>query len=366
MNLRSAWLSETGQTREDTRLSPIGAFTPTSPLATRSGVLPGSANGTTRLAGFTLTGATGGMTATVSPGRAVIQGTEGQGAYPVTLTDYATLTFADGNAQFSRVDLVVLRIYDASYDNSARYVPAVEIIQGPAAAGTPVPPAVPPLALPLYEVYVPVGASAGKTGIDWATKVTGRRTATVGVGGILPVTSDTAPGAYPGQYRDSNGHLERWDNGVWSRYPAVPAWQSWTPAWTTTSGLGTPSYGNATVVGRYIQNGPIVHMAMDITFGTTTNFGTGDVGDNWRFALPVPAVATNRTVGFGELAILPGGRVSAVIRTNSTTSVEFIVSSGRADNAALLNNGTVDAVTPWIWGPGSLIRGTATYEAAAA
>ncbi|MEU2057042.1 hypothetical protein [Streptomyces bungoensis] len=219
MNTRSAWLPLTGQTREDTRLTALGALTPTSPASTRSGVLPGSYDGRFRISGFWLAGNKGAMTAVVSSGRAVVQGAESRGAYPVTVVDEPTLTFADGDATNDRVDLVVLRVYDDAYDGSGRTEAAVEIVPG-----TPGSPATPPtaqgLALPLFQVKVPAGASAGHGGINWDTALTDLRTPTVSLGGILPATAgDTVAGAYPGQFRDLDGTLQRWDGTDWTAYP---------------------------------------------------------------------------------------------------------------------------------------------------
>lgn len=45
MTISASWLPDTGRTRQATRLSPLGSFTPNPPLATRSGVLPGSVTG---------------------------------------------------------------------------------------------------------------------------------------------------------------------------------------------------------------------------------------------------------------------------------------------------------------------------------
>jgi hypothetical protein len=98
MNLRSSWVADTGQTREDTRLTQMGATTPANPLEVRSGILPGSYDGQYRLAGFWLEGSAGTMTATLHEGRAVIEGGSGHGAYPVTLAEPTTLTFAAGDA----------------------------------------------------------------------------------------------------------------------------------------------------------------------------------------------------------------------------------------------------------------------------
>lgn len=215
--VRSAWLLDTGQTREDTRLTALGATLPADPLKVLSGVLPGSADGSARVAAFWLTDQTA-MTATVQPGRAVIQGMATQGAYAVTLSEATVLTFADGD-QLPRLDLVVLRVYDTPYDGTGQTAAALEIVRGTASA-TPVAPPVPAQALPLYNISVPAGASAGNTGIPWASAVQDLRVTTVATGGVLPVYGNAAvPGSYTGQLRDNKDVIERWENGGWTAYP---------------------------------------------------------------------------------------------------------------------------------------------------
>ncbi|MFG2376092.1 hypothetical protein ACGFY9_32030 [Streptomyces sp. NPDC048504] len=366
MPVRSGWLSPDSQSREDTRLIALGALTPTSAVQVRSGILPGSSTGLYRVNGFTLTGTTGTMSGTVSPGRAIVQSTDTRGAYPIALTEYEDVTFADGDAQYGRIDLLVLRIYDDVYDGSGRTEAVVDIVRGTPSA-TPTVPAVPDLALPLYEVTVPAGTSAGTGGIPWTTGLTGRRTATVAVGGILPVTTDTANGAYPGQYRDNNGQLQRWNGTAWTDYPALPTWQSWTPAWTTSSGSASPAFGNATVSCRYVKSGTTVHLNFAITFGTTTAFGTSPtVNDNWRFSLPVAAASTRMAIGFAELsANTAGNRATARVYLSTTGAFELVTCSAQSSLTAYAYTGGVDAITPWTWASGYTIFGTATYEAAA-
>ncbi|MFI8371483.1 hypothetical protein [Streptomyces sp. NPDC085466] len=234
MNLRSSWVATTGQTREDTRLTQTGVTTLANPVQVRSGILPGSYDGQYRLAAFWTFGSAP-MTATVSEGRAVIQGEISQGAYPVTLPNSETLTFTPGHAQYNRIDLIVLRIYDGLYDaDSQRYEAKLEIIQGTADA-VPQIPQIPPRCLPLYEVLVPAGVSAGNGGIPWNTSLKDLRTPVVSLGGILPVEGAAQPGAYPGQYQDAGGALQRWDGGAWVPYPSalggiVPNSASSTPA----------------------------------------------------------------------------------------------------------------------------------------
>ncbi|MEU4081575.1 hypothetical protein DEJ45_14645 [Streptomyces venezuelae] len=218
MNLRSSWVAETGQTREDTRLNQVGATTMINPVQVRSGILPGSYDGKWRLSGFWMDKASA-MTATVSEGRAVIQGDISQGVYPVALPASEQVTFAAGDAQYGRIDLVVLKIYDNLYDGSTRNEAKVEIIRG-VPGQAPQAPVAPPRSLPLYEVTVPAGASAGNGGIPWNTSLKDLRTPVVALGGILPVEGPVLPGAHPGQYQDTaNNQLQRWDGGQWVAYP---------------------------------------------------------------------------------------------------------------------------------------------------
>ncbi|UXX93735.1 hypothetical protein N7U49_19645 [Streptomyces sp. AD2-2] len=164
MTVRYGWLSPDGQSRADTRHTALGATTPAGPLRSRSGILPGTDDGQYRIGGLGMAGTTGTMTAVVHPGRAVVQGAGSRGAYPVALDEDVTVSFAPGDAQYGRVDLVVLRVYDDEADGSGRSEAAVETVQGTPAA-VPSAPAAPGLALPLFQVAVPAGTSAGTGGI---------------------------------------------------------------------------------------------------------------------------------------------------------------------------------------------------------
>ncbi|MHB6907123.1 hypothetical protein [Streptomyces sp. DB-54] len=208
MTVRAAWLTNRGdpaggQTRNDSRLTPLGTMTPAGELTTLSGVIPGGAP-------LDL-GITGPMGVTLGPGRAVVQGTDIQGAYPVVITAPEALIFTDGDAANPRLDVIVLRVYDGAYDESGQVLATAEIIPGTPAAA-PTPPPLPAGALPLYRVAVPAGASAGGGGIDFRTATTDLRRPTVSVGGINP--NPDAPGTYRAQYRDRSG-LQRWSGSAW-------------------------------------------------------------------------------------------------------------------------------------------------------
>ncbi|MFC8271678.1 hypothetical protein ACFUJR_03875 [Streptomyces sp. NPDC057271] len=225
MPVRSAWLinrteTESGQSRTDTRLAPVGTLAPTGALTTASGIIPGSQGGQYLMSALYVFGDTAGMTANVAPGRAVIQGSDAAGAYPVVLTDYTTITFDDGDASNPRIDLVVLRVYDAQFDTvNGRTEAVLEIVKG-APSATPEPPLLPDVSLPLAQVTVPAGASVGTGGLDWATAVYDLRHTTVAVGGILAEGwSRDVDGGYTGQYRDTSTQLQRWDSNRWVSYP---------------------------------------------------------------------------------------------------------------------------------------------------
>ncbi|MFI7500520.1 hypothetical protein ACIBVL_18840 [Streptomyces sp. NPDC049687] len=240
MTTRAAWLTETGQTREDTRLTLSGLVTVNAnaaenvPLKARGGIVPG---------GFGLTGATGGMTFTIGTGRAFVQGGRiNQGAYPVAVTEPETLTVPDGDAQYGRIDLVELVVQDGVYDGTAQTAAKVRLVKGTPAA-TPVAPSTPDgSALPLYQIKVPAGASAGTGGLAWDSAVTNLRYPTVALGGIVPAGGFS--GAYAGQYREESGVLQRWDGTAWVPYPK------------SVGGIApsTPLLVNGSYVGQYRED----------------------------------------------------------------------------------------------------------------
>ncbi|MFE1770263.1 hypothetical protein [Streptomyces sp. NPDC059008] len=234
MTVRAAWLLPEGQTREDTRLAPVTPMAPESELRSRGGVIAGGDP-------LKATGA-GLMQLRIGTGRAIVQGTDAQGAYPIAVTSPETLTVADGDPQHSRIDSVMLRIYDGLYDTSETTTATVEIVQG-AAATTPVAPPLPPASLRLWDVTVPAGVSAGVGGLDWSNALADRRRYTTALGGIIPRGWGLAfDGAHDGQYRDDGAAgLQRWNSaaGAWLPYPYDSGWRPL----ALTAGYGNPGHG---------------------------------------------------------------------------------------------------------------------------
>ncbi|MFF8095680.1 hypothetical protein [Streptomyces sp. NPDC016675] len=309
--MRSAWLlpggpSEPGQTREDTRLSPLGTFTPESELRTRSGILAGGNP-------FSATGA-GAMTLQIGTGRAVVQGTDAQGAYPVCLDAPVTLTFEDGAAQFTRIDSVVARVYDGLYDVEGQTLAQVERITGQDAAN-PSPPLLPAGCLRLWDVAVLPGTSAGVGGINWASALTDRRRYTSAHGGIVPrgVASDV--GAYDGQYADFAGVLYRWSASAtrWELYRPPPA-----PTTRITSGFTvTAGWALITFDARRTGDGQTVTASIEIRRTGTAlpsdpNLGdvvVGTLPENWAPSWGFEAPASDG-YGFGAAYLSPNRSVT--------------------------------------------------------
>ncbi|MFE4203962.1 MULTISPECIES: hypothetical protein [Streptomyces] len=311
MTVRSAWLMPTGQTREDTRLAPTALVVQEAEIRVRDGVLAGGSP-------FAATGA-GAMTLQIGPGRAIVQGTDAQGAYPVANDAPVSLVFADGAAQFGRIDSVILRIADTLFDtgpNAAR----IEIVQG-AATASPTPPALPTTAsLRLWDVTVPAGASAGAGGIGWGSALGDRRRFTCAAGGILPRGYGLSfSGAYDGQYRDNGTALERWSAqaGAWQTYR--PPLESATV--TTTGAVAATGFSLTGLHARRISGVQSFSVVVSRTGSTITSPTGSNITD-----LP--------------LVTLPLGWRPAY-------DMELTASDGFADGAAYLSTAGVITLRTW-------------------
>jgi len=141
-------------------------------------------------------------------------------------------------------------------------------------------------------------------------------------------------------------------------------------AWGTTSGLHTPSYGNATMTYAYKIVMGVLHFSMLLTFGNTTNFGAGaTTSDNWTFSLTPGGVytaispfntgsaGTQQMFGFGRASLSSGLTVPLIVKSDATgTAVQLDTSGGRQDAVALTNAGTIDSLTPGTWANGNTLQ----------
>lgn len=145
----------------------------------------------------------------------------------------------------------------------------------------------------------------------------------------------------------------------------TPTWTAWTPTWSTSSGLHTPSYGNATLDCAYCQTGDMVAFRISIAFGSTTDFGAGaTTTDNWTFSLPVTSATSGNNAGYWDGSIGNSKATTGPIQLYTTSLMELYVGSSNADGTATTNQGIVDALTPNTWVSGNRIIGSGFYQAA--
>jgi hypothetical protein len=296
MTVSAAWLTATGQTREDTRLALAALLTPSgqsaeeTPLRSRPGIVPG---------GFALTG-TAPMQCTIGTGRAIVQGKDtDQGAYMVAAVSPQTLTIDDGDPQFDRIDLIELAVVDDAYDRTGTTEAVVRLVKGKAEAVPVVPASGVGSALPLYTVTVRAGTSAGTGGIAWTTGgVTTQHWPVVALGGITPTSG--FKGAYAGQYRDAGSTLQRWDGATWISYPR--ALGGIAPSGTATTGGYTGQYrDNSGVLQRWDgQTWQYAQGSASILFcasQTLTSHAQSVAPNTWT-ALNLPTVDVDEATGW--------------------------------------------------------------------
>jgi len=130
------------------------------------------------------------------------------------------------------------------------------------------------------------------------------------------------------------------------------AWATYTPTWTATT--TNPTLGNGTLNGRYKQIGKTVHLAIELTFGSTTTPGTG----TYAFALPATATSSVARILTGQ-AVTSGGRgdLTCVI-AGGTTVAPFAPSAASPPTSQLTGSGMFSAA----WAAGNFIRIDGTYE----
>lgn len=152
-------------------------------LESRAGLYPGVTAGDL--------GTVSAMVASVAPFSAWVDGTSAstQGGYSFTNDATVNITFDAGNASTIRTDRIIARVKDNPYDGSGGTVGSVEYLKGNTTTGAAT--ALPAGSLLLWEVPVPVGASSGGGGINFASLKVDKRVYTATQGGIFPVASAT-------------------------------------------------------------------------------------------------------------------------------------------------------------------------------
>lgn len=130
---------------------------------------------------------------------------------------------------------------------------------------------------------------------------------------------------------------------------STSAWTPYTPTWTASA--GSPSLGNGTLSGRYKKNGRTVHLALTLTGGSTTTYGTA--GAYWIFSLPAShtaAFTASGAVNAVDTGVLDYTGFCKIV-SGATTLELFKSTSGR-----WVNN------SPWTFGNTDVLNASITYE----
>jgi hypothetical protein len=344
---------------------PGNASDEASPLRIRPGVKPSYQNYQLKVRAA----ATPNMTVIVSGGICFVDQREtgGSGAYICANDGDVTLNIAPaGGAGQYRKDTVVASVYDAEYSGSLSQW-QLEVIQGPyaASAGATVRGTLPANCVVLADIALAPSQSSVS-----AANITDVRTYGCAIGGVLPVSSASVPARpHPGQvfyYTDTDRLMYGTSAGTLSEVQKAPgAWTSWTPTWSTSTGLRTPVFGNAVIDCRYTKIGRTVLLYMDITMGSTTTYGTSPTNaDNWQFSLPFTAAVPGAPIGKASLEPGHSARASTALAQVNTsgTTLSLYMDGPRIDLSATAS-GVVDSITPFVWGSGMRFTVNGAYEA---
>lgn len=134
-----------------------------------------------------------------------------------------------------------------------------------------------------------------------------------------------------------------------------PTWTAYTPTLGAT--VSNPTLGAGSAVGRYTQNGKIVHCMLDIVFGVGMAAGSG------VYVILLPVTISSSVP---NNAVLGSGRLYDSSSTVSALTCGFIFSADHT-RVQMIVNGTGTTVTnavPWTWAANDEIRLILTYEAA--
>lgn len=167
-------------------------------------------------------------------------------------------------------------------------------------------------------------------------------------------------------YRTDLKAYMTYDGTVWTQVSNT-GWQTWTPTWSTSTGLHPVSYGNASVSATYLHVWRMCFFNVFISWGSTTNFGSGaTTSDNWHFTLP-PGISPSANFSNGQ-ATFPGNcwasdgaRTACHAWIDGSGQFLINIDGMRADGATTVT-GAIDSLTPFTWAAGNTLQFTGFFE----
>lgn len=217
-----------------------------------------------------------GLSVTVNPGFAIVQGSAAanSGAYAGTLDATATLTCATADLVNPRIDSVIVQFVDNGNNTST----ATVNIQTGTPAASPSPPAVPSNSIVLCNITVPANAVSLTSG-----NLSDQRNFLAAAGGIKPVSSSSfypTTGPASGYAHDLTTGRLKWFNGTALQAPQ-------TAAFAPVSGVGSSGTANSTAYVTLasatvtVDGRTPVRVDGDVSYFTFT----GGVGNGFQLAI---------------------------------------------------------------------------------
>ncbi|MGH3437148.1 MAG: hypothetical protein ACRDRN_11855 [Sciscionella sp.] len=217
-----------------------------------------------------------GLSVTVNPGFAIVQGTAAanSGAYACTLDAASTLTCATADLVNPRIDSMIVQVVDNGNATST----ATVNIQTGTPASSPTPPALPANSLLLCNITVAANATSLTAG-----NLSDQRNFLAAAGGIQPVISSSfypTTGPQSAYAHDISIGRLLWFNGTRLQAPKTAAF-----APVSASGAGatanSATYVTLASVSVAVDGVTPVHIDADISF-----FGfTGGIGNGFQMAI---------------------------------------------------------------------------------
>ena len=102
------------------------------------------------------------------------------------------------------------------------------------------------------------------------------------------------------------------------------AWTSYTPVWTGST--TNPAIGNGTISGKYCQVNKLVVARINVVFGSTTTYGSGNYSFSYPVTAAAPILANERLLSSGQYADAnTGNSYPLQARYNSSSTTDFYV-----------------------------------------
>jgi len=147
-------------------------------------------------------------------------------------------------------------------------------------------------------------------------------------------------------YQESTKELRWYSGTAWEAALGLDAWDTFTPT-LTSIGTGTDwAIGNATTSAAYLRVGRGIFFSVQVTFGSTTTFGTKALG----MSLPLAAIAysgTNPVLGQSNMYDTSAAEnYVGNVAYRGQTEVQF---TQTGVSATYVKNGLVTSTLPFTW-----------------